>query len=77
MRPVIVSHDGAAGHTGPSITQRNESIMSNITRHTVRRGNNVSKSASRKARAAAIHRADRGAYSRADRAAILANGDQS
>lgn len=47
--------------------------MSNVTRHTVRRGNVVSKGASRKARAAAVARADRHAYSRTDRARILAD----
>lgn len=46
--------------------------MSNVTRHTVRRGNVTSKSASRKARAARIDRDTRGAYSQRDVARILA-----
>ncbi len=45
--------------------------MSNVTRHTVRRGNVASKSASRKARAAQIARADRHAYSQRDALGVV------
>ena len=41
-------------------------------RHNVRRGNVADKRTSRKSRAAVISRADKHAYSRADRVAILA-----
>lgn len=46
--------------------------MSNVTRHTVRRGNVASKSASRKSRAARADRAVSRAYSQRDVRAILA-----
>lgn len=46
--------------------------MSNVNRHTVRRGNVTSKSASRKARAARANRAVSRAYSQRDVRDILA-----